>query len=130
MREIGISIGVATAFHLLDFVTGIIQAVKNDSIQSKKLRDGLFKKIGFYVVYILAAMLDLYGPQIGLDLPFNVLPYIIAYCCLTEIVSIIENVAEINDALIPDKILSLLNLSDKVKFLKGEDKNDGDSSEE
>ena len=43
---------VALVFNGLDLVTGIITAVKNHEIQSSKLRDGLFKKVGFLLCYL------------------------------------------------------------------------------
>lgn len=38
---------IALIFNVLDLVTGIISAVKTKDIKSSKLRDGLFKKVGF-----------------------------------------------------------------------------------
>lgn len=103
---------VALIFNALDFVTGFIAAVKNKAIQSNKLRDGLFKKVGFITVYALAWLFDTYSAIIGLDVDFKILPIVIMYVVLTESVSIIENAQKLNPDLDKTKLLSLFNLKE------------------
>lgn len=104
------SIGVALLFNLTDLVTGLISAVKAKDLQSTKLRDGIFKKIGFLICYFLALMIDTYGSEVGFALSIKLLPIIISFVCLTEVVSIIENLAKITDIL-PAKLLSIFHIS-------------------
>lgn len=103
---------VALGFNLFDLVSGIIGAVKNKDIDSSKLRDGMFKKVGFIFCYVLAYLIDTYGGMIGFNLNVSVLPIIVSYSILTEISSIIENIAVINPDLVPNKILELMHISD------------------
>ena len=49
---------IAMVFNALDLTTGIITAIKNKDIQSSKLRDGLFKKVGFILCYFVAWLVD------------------------------------------------------------------------
>ena len=49
---------IALVFNALDLITGIITAIKNKEIQSSKLRDGLFKKVGFILCYFVAWLVD------------------------------------------------------------------------
>lgn len=104
---------VALCFNALDLLTGFIAAVKNKEIQSSKLRDGMFKKIGFFICYFLAWMLDSEGEVIGFSFGVDILPIIILYVCTTELVSVLENVSKINSDLLPDKLLELFHISDK-----------------
>lgn len=102
----------ALAFNCVDMISGLISAIKNKEVQSTKLRDGLFKKVGFLFCYLLAYMIDASGTFIGFDIGVTLLPIIVAYVVLTEIVSIIENIAAINPDLLPDKLLSLFHITD------------------
>ena len=52
---------VALIFNALDLVTGLVSAVKTKDIQSSKLRDGLFKKVGFIFCYFVAWLVDTQG---------------------------------------------------------------------
>lgn len=103
---------IALIFNFLDFATGLIQGFKSKSISSTKLRDGLFKKIGFILCYVLAFIIDNYCYLIGFNLGFDTLPVIISYAVLTEIVSIIENICEINPDLSVKKLLDLFNIKE------------------
>lgn len=104
---------IALFFNLFDFLTGFIQALKNKEIKSNKMRDGLFKKVGFIFCYVLAFSLDTWGHTVGLELPVVVLPVVIGYTVLTECVSIIENICKINSDLIPQKLKKMFHLGDK-----------------
>ena len=105
---------IAGLFHLLDLVSGVISALRTGKVNSSKLRDGLFKKVGFFIVYICCFLVDTYKYDIGLKLNFKVLPIVISYCVLTEIVSILENVAIFNPAIVPQKILKLLKVGEDI----------------
>lgn len=101
---------IALIFNALDIVTGLIAAGKTKSIQSSKLRDGLFKKIGFVFCYALAYLLDTYGGVIGFQIGLSLLPIIVLYVCGTEVVSIIENICVINPDLVPEKLKELFHV--------------------
>ena len=103
-------IAVALVFNATDLVTGIISAIKGHDLQSSKLRDGIFKKVGFLICYFLALMIDLYGSEVGFHLNVELLPVVLCFVCLTETISIIENLAKITDIL-PEKLLSLFHIS-------------------
>lgn len=110
---------VALVFNGLDLVSGIITAVKNHEIQSSKLRDGLFKKVGFLLCYFVAWLIDTHASLIGFNLNTPILPIIITYVCITELVSILENICKINPDILPDKLMELFNVSS----LKGDETN-------
>lgn len=103
-------IAVALVFNATDLATGIISAVKEHDLQSSKLRDGIFKKVGFLICYFLALMIDIYGSEVGFNLSVQLLPVVLGFVCLTETVSVIENLAKITD-IVPEKLLSLFHIN-------------------
>lgn len=103
------SIVIALVFNALDLVTGFIAALKNKKVESSKLRDGLFKKVGFMFCYFIGWLVDTQGYRVGFNIT-NVLPIIILYSCTTELVSIIENICKINPDILPEKLMSIFNL--------------------
>lgn len=102
---------IAIAFNVADIITGLILAVKTKDIQSSKLRDGLFKKTGFLVIYTMAYLLENYGAEIGFSIGVPVVGAVVSYSCLTELVSILENVSRINPELLPEKLMKLFHIS-------------------
>lgn len=103
-------IAVALVFNATDLATGIISALKEHNLQSSKLRDGIFKKVGFLICYFLALMIDTYGYEVGFNLNVDLLPVVLGFVCLTETISVIENLAKITD-IVPEKLLSLFRIN-------------------
>ena len=106
---------IALIFNALDLISGIITAVKNKDIQSSKLRDGLFKKVGFIFCYFVSWLVDNEGSVIGFQLGTPILPIIILYVCTTELVSILENICKINPDILPEKLMKLFHISNVKK---------------
>lgn len=104
---------IALVFNAVDIVTGIISALRNKDIESNKLRDGLFKKVGFILCYFVAWLVDTQGDVIGFHLDVSILPVIIIYVCTTELVSILENICKINPDLLPGKLMQIFHLTNK-----------------
>lgn len=101
---------LAIGFHVLDFITGLVAALKTKSLDSSKMRDGLFKKVGFIFCYLLSVLVDTQGRILGLDIGVKILPIIVVYAVGTEIVSIIENICKINPDLIAEKLKEFFEL--------------------
>lgn len=100
---------IALAFMVMDMVTGIAKAVKNKSLDSTAMRNGLFHKVGFIFVIVLAYMCEYAMGH--LDLGFNVpmVPGICTFICLTEVVSILENITNLAPELSDNRVLSYFN---------------------
>lgn len=111
MKQQLILILVALSFNVVDLITGFISALYNKDIQSSRLRDGLFKKVGFIFCYLLAFMVDTEGKLIGLNLGVDILPGIITVAVITEISSVIENICKINNDFLPDKLKDLFHMT-------------------
>ena len=100
---------VALIFNGLDLITGIVGAIRDgEQIKSSKLRDGLFKKVGFIFCYTLGVAINY--AESYLTLPFGVylVPIICTYTIITEVVSIVENISKINPDILPEKIKELI----------------------
>lgn len=105
------AIVVALSLNLFDLISGFVGAIKNKDIKSSKLRDGMFKKVGFIFCYVLAYILDTEGNAIGFSVGVKLLPIIITYVCVTEVVSILENISKINSDLLPETLKDLFRIN-------------------
>lgn len=98
---------VVLIFIILDVVTGIIKAVMKKELNSTVMRNGLFHKSAFLLAIAFAYACE-YG-MVFLDLGFT-MPIVAAVCiyiCLTETVSILENLGAINPELANNKFMEL-----------------------
>ena len=90
---------IVAGFIIFDIVTGIIKALYQGGLDSTKLRKGLFHKLSEIVTVGGCGLLE-FGSQyvdIGFDIP--VLKPVATYICAMELISIIENVCEVNEPL-------------------------------
>lgn len=99
---------------LFDLVTGIVKALKTQSVSSKIMREGLYHKSAFILIVVLAVICE--GALQHVDMALN-MPLVVPVCgfiVLTEIASSIENLAVINPELTSSSILKLFeNIGDK-----------------
>ena len=87
---------------VLDVLTGVIIAWKNNDFKSAKMREGLSKKFG-ELVYILIGILA----KFALDTEM-ILYFAVGYICLMEISSLAENCDKLG-VRIPPKLKEKLN---------------------
>lgn len=86
---------------LLDYITGVISAIYHKKVNSKIGFKGILKKSLYFVVIILATLLDILLNQ-------NVIRYVVIYFFVAnDGISIIENIAKCNVKL-PNKLLEVL----------------------
>ena len=90
------------ALIIIDILTGIVIAWRNNNFKSAKMREGLAKKFG-ELVYILVGILTKYALQTDLILNFTVI-----YICVMELSSLAENCDKLGVRL-PDKLKEKLN---------------------
>lgn len=91
---------------IIDVLTGIIIAWRNNDFQSSKMRAGLSKKFG-ELVYVLVGILTKYA--LGTDL---ILYFTVGYICVMEVSSLLENCDKLG-VRIPDKLKEKINNGDK-----------------
>lgn len=97
----------ALLFVCFDFLTGIIKAIKNKNVSSTIMREGLLHKCAFVLVIILAIMCEAAMTHLDLGITVPLIAPVCVYIILTEIASILENIAEINPELKDSKVFSL-----------------------
>ena len=100
-------------FILLDILTGVTQAVKNKTLSSVIMREGIYHKAG-YVLILALALLAEYSVNY-MDLGFTT-PLVVpcsVMICLTEFVSISENIERITPELAGSGIFKLLSTTKK-----------------
>lgn len=111
-----INIIIVAALIIGDIVSGLLAAIATKSIASTKMRNGLWHKSAYILVIALAGLIEWgasKGVFFGIDVP--VLAATCVYIGLTEITSIIENIAIINPELKDTPLLSLFKRSNNTK---------------
>ena len=63
--------------------------------------------------YALAWLVDTHCAGVVIDIGSVLLPVVCGYAVMTEIVSIIENIAEINPDILPEKLMELFKINKK-----------------
>ena len=93
---------------VIDVITGIVIAWRNNDFQSTKMRAGLSKKFG-EIVYVLVGIIAKFA--LGIDL---VLYFAVGYICIMEISSLAENCDKLG-VKIPKKLKEKLNNIEETK---------------
>lgn len=88
---------------IIDILTGIVIAWRNENFKSGVMRAGLSKKFG-ELVYILVGILTKFA--LGTEL---ILYFVVGYICLMEISSLAENCDKLGVDILPDKVKEKLN---------------------
>lgn len=90
-------IGIACAFMIADIASGLLKAWQAHDIRSRALRNGLYHKAAYIGLIAVAQLTELAAdkmPEIELNVPIT--GAICAYIVLTELVSVLENLRDIN----------------------------------
>ena len=113
---------VLLAFMVIDYITGILCAIKDKSISSKIGFEGICKKILILVLVGMSNLLDIYVLQTGSMLRTAALFFYIS----NEGVSILENAGKLGLP-IPSKIKNVLaQLHDKAEDKSSDTKTESD----
>lgn len=108
-----IVIGIVFLLVLIDYITGVINAIMHGELSSKKMREGLGHKLTYLVVICVALIVEHGSDYINLGIELPVFIPVCASICLTEITSIIENCVKINPELSISNILDIFNVNEK-----------------
>ena len=98
--SVPVEVKLALAFMVIDVFTGLLKAVKNKELNSTKAREGIYKKASF-ILFIAFGYLADYAMDY-VDMGFN-LPAAATICTLivvTEAISVLENLGQINPDLV------------------------------
>lgn len=104
---------IVCVFVVMDLVTGVMQAVANKTLDSTKMRTGLWHKCGFIMTVILASLVEWTMQFIDLGFTMPLLVPVCVFIILTEVVSIFENVCKLSPELANSKLAQLFNIEVK-----------------
>lgn len=108
-----IVIGIVFLLVLIDYITGVVNAIMHGELSSKTMREGLGHKLTYLAVICVALIVEHGSDYINLGIELPVFIPVCASICLTEITSIIENCVKINPELSISNILDIFNVNEK-----------------
>lgn len=98
--SVPVEVKLALAFMVIDVFTGVLKAVKNKDLNSTKAREGIYKKASFILFIAFGYLADYAMDYVNMG--FN-LPAAATICTLiivTEAISVLENLGQINPDLV------------------------------
>ncbi len=108
-----IVIGIVFLLVLIDYVTGVVNAIMHGELSSERMRQGLGHKFTYLVVICVALIIEYGSDYINLGIELPVFAPACAGICLIEITSIMENCAKINPELSRSNIIDIFNIDKK-----------------
>lgn len=91
------ALGITAILIAMDYLSGIAAAASRGDLQSSKMREGLWHKLGEVVAILLAYLVAEEGHYIGLPYQIDLLiPAVLIWISVMEITSIFENLAILN----------------------------------
>lgn len=91
------ALGITAILIAMDYLSGIAAAASRGDLQSSKMREGLWHKLGEVVAILLAYLVAEEGHYIGLPYQIDLLiPAVLIWISVMEITSILENLAILN----------------------------------
>lgn len=115
-----IVIGIVFLLVLVDYATGVVNAIMHGELSSKKMRQGLGHKFAYLAIICVALIVEYGSGYINLGIELPVFMPVCAGICLIEVTSIMENCAKINPELNNSNILNIF----KVDKKESDDKED------
>lgn len=108
-----IVIGIVFLLVLIDYITGVVNAIMHGELSSKTMREGLGHKFTYLVIICVTLIVEYGSDYINLGINLPVFIPVCAGICLTEITSIMENCVKINPELSSSNILNIFNINNK-----------------
>lgn len=113
-----ISFGIVCLFMVFDYISGIAKGLVKKEFSSSILRLGLWHKLAYVIALIVVIALEMFCFRIGFTIPIPLYSFVLLYIAFTEIVSILENLGEINPKLQNNgfmKLFSFVKESDAIE---------------
>lgn len=111
---------VCGVFILFDIITGIVKGCYKGVLNSTKLREGLYHKLSEIIAICGSALIEYGLSYVTINVDVPILSAVSAYICITELISILENLCEVNP---------MLSKLFKPYLEKLKDKQDGDKND-
>lgn len=110
-----IVIGIVFLLVLIDYITGVVNAIMHGELSSEKMRQGLGHKFAYLAVICVALIVEYGSDYINLGIELPVFIPVCVGICLIEITSIMENCVKINPELNGSNILNIFNINKNKK---------------
>ena len=109
--SVPIEVKLSVAFMMVDVFTGILKAVKNKELSSTRAREGIYNKASFILFIAFGYLADYAMEYVDLGFNFPAAATICTLIILTEAISVLENLGQINPDLVKlvAPFLSVLN---------------------
>lgn len=108
-----IVIGIVFLLALIDYVTGVVNAIMHGELSSESMRQGLGHKFAYLAIICVALIVEYGSDYISLGIELPVFIPVCAGICLIEITSIMENCTKINPELSDSNILNIFKANKK-----------------
>lgn len=108
-----IVIGIVFLLVLIDYVTGLVNAIMHGELSSEKMRKGLGHKFAYLAIICVALIVEYGSDYINLGIELPVFMPVCTGICLIEITSIMENCVKINPELSGSNVLNIFNIERK-----------------
>lgn len=94
---------------LLDVVSGFAKALMNGTLSSTKMRTGLWHKLAIIFLLVLGIILSAASGVLELGFEIPAIEMVAVYIVVMEVVSILENIKEINPGLSDNPIFKVFD---------------------
>lgn len=81
---------------LLDILTGLVKAFTQGNVSSYIMREGLTNKLMYFLLLVTFTAVNFVQAMLNVWPDFPTVEAIAVYICVTEIVSILENIVAVN----------------------------------
>ena len=108
-----IVIGIVFLLVLIDYITGVVNAIMHGELSSEKMRQGLGHKFAYVAIICVALIVEFGSNYISLGIGLPVFIPVCVGICLIEITSIMENCVKINPDLKDSNIFNIFNIGRK-----------------
>lgn len=98
--SIPVEVKLALAFMAIDVFTGVLKAVKNKELNSTKAREGIYKKASFILFIAFGYLADYAMDYVDMGFSFPAAATICTLIIVTEAISVLENLGQINPDLV------------------------------
>lgn len=118
--SVPVEVKLALAFMVIDVFTGVLKAVKNKELNSTKAREGIYKKASFILFIAFGYLADYAMDYVDMGFSFPAAATICTLIIVTEAISILENLGQINPDLVKlvAPFLSALNKKEEGKQIE------------
>lgn len=98
--SVPVEVKLALAFMMIDVFTGVLKAVKNKELNSTKAREGIYKKASFILFIAFGYLADYTMDYVNMGFNFPAAATICTLVIVTEAISVLENLGQINPDLV------------------------------